>query len=328
MNYQESINAFEKLFSNQMGEDEAKTLLVDLYNRGENYEEIAAAASVMREHSIKLVMEESLQNELIDIVGTGGDKSGSFNISSTTALLLSSMEIKVAKHGNRSITSKSGSADMLEALGINLNHDPSTQVKMLEEVGFTFIFAINHHPAMKYIMPIRKSLDHRTIFNILGPLTNPAGVKKLSMGVFDHQFNSILAKALKELGATSAIVASSKDGLDEVSISDVTYISRLIEGEISEEVIDPTRYGFELAPLDAIKGGNGEANAKITYALLNNEIDGAKRDILLLNSAVALVVEGRARDIQEGIAMAQDAIESGASANHLKKIIEVSNRLS
>ncbi|WP_457560112.1 anthranilate phosphoribosyltransferase, partial [Caminibacter sp.] len=166
---------FERLFENKLSEEEARNFLIELYEKGESAEDIKNAAEVMREHSIKLPVSEELREKLIDIVGTGGDKSNSFNISSTTALLISSLGSYVAKHGNRSITSKSGSADMLEALGINLNLTPENQVKMLEEVGFTFIFAINHHPAMKHIMPIRKSLNHRTIFNILGPLTNPAG---------------------------------------------------------------------------------------------------------------------------------------------------------
>jgi anthranilate phosphoribosyltransferase len=303
-------------------------ILISLYKRGENSQEIAAAADVMKEHSIKLDIDKELKPKLIDIVGTGGDKSGSYNISSTTALLLSSMDSYVAKHGNRSITSKSGSADMLEALGINLNIAFDNQPKMLEEVGFIFMFAINHHPAMKHIMPIRKSLEHRTIFNILGPLTNPAGVQKISMGVFDSSYNTILADALKELGTTSAVVASSADGLDEVSISDITYISRLNHGVVTNEIIDPQKYGFRLYPLKEIKGAKAKENAKITYDLLNGELDGAKRDILLLNSAVAFVVDGKARDIQDGIEIAKEAIDSGKAITHLKKIIKTSNSLS
>jgi anthranilate phosphoribosyltransferase len=177
MTFEQSLEVFDKLFENQLSENEAKELLIELYQRGESYEEIAAAAKSMREHSIKLDVSDDLQEKLIDNCGTGGDKSGSFNISTTVSLLLASCGSYVAKHGNRSITSKSGSADMLEILGINLNLSPQNQVKMLEEIGFAFIFAINHHPAMKYIMPIRKSLSHRSIFNILGPLSNPSGVK-------------------------------------------------------------------------------------------------------------------------------------------------------
>jgi len=327
MTYQESLDIFEQLFSNQLDDIQAKELLISLYQRGESYEEIAAAAKIMRQHSIKLNIPDNLKSKLIDIVGTGGDKSGSYNISSTTALLLSSMGSYVAKHGNRSITSKSGSADMLEELGVNLNLDPIKQVKLLEESGFTFLFAINHHLAMKHIMPIRKSLSHRTIFNILGPLTNPAGVDKLSMGVFDSSFNSSLALALKELNTKEAYVVSSKDGLDEVSIGDITYYSRLHNGAITEGIIDPTEYGFKLSSLKAIQGGEAKENAKITYDLLNNKISGAKLDILLLNSALAFVVDGKARDLQDGIDMAREAIKSQKAFKHLKHIINISQSI-
>ena len=178
---------FQDLFDDKFSTKEARKFLIDLYSKGESAEDIAMAAFVMREHSIKLPISKSLQDKAIDIVGTGGDKSGSFNISSTVSLLLASMGLVVAKHGNRSITSNSGSADLLEALNINLNLSPENQVKMLEETGFCFIFAMNHHPAMKHIMPIRKSIEHRTIFNLLGPLTNPAGAKKYLLGVFDPE---------------------------------------------------------------------------------------------------------------------------------------------
>ncbi|MEA3456143.1 MAG: anthranilate phosphoribosyltransferase, partial [Campylobacterota bacterium] len=206
MNTQEQ---FEKLFDNKMAESEARDFLISLYEKGESAEDIAAAAYVMREHSVKLPLSHELREKSIDIVGTGGDKSGSFNISSTVSLLLASMGSIVAKHGNRSITSNSGSADLLEALGINLNLSPENQVKMLEETGFCFIFAMNHHPAMKHIMPIRKSIDHRTIFNLLGPLTNPSGARKYLLGVFDPAYIQVMAKALLELGVKRAHVVSS-----------------------------------------------------------------------------------------------------------------------
>lgn len=327
MNYIESTEIFTKLFKNELSEDDAKQLLIDLYNKGETYEEIAAAAKVMRDFSIKLEVSPELQTKIIDIVGTGGDKSGSFNISSTTSLLLSASGSYVAKHGNRSITSKSGSADMLEALGINLNLEPTKQVKLLEEVGFTFLFAINHHPAMKYIMPIRKSLEHRSIFNILGPLTNPAGVQKISMGVFDSDYNERLILALKELGTKEAYVVSSRDKLDEISISDITYFHKLHENIITSGEINPEHYGFKLSPLEAIKGGEAVQNAQITYDLLSDNLHDAKLDALLLNSALAFVVDGKARDIQDGIEIARETIKNKSAINHLKKIIEISNKL-
>jgi len=325
--FEEAKLEFEKLFANKMSEDEARKFLVDLYQKGESANEIAAAVDVMRAYSIKLDLDEELKDKLIDVVGTGGDKSGSFNISSTVSLLLSSSGSFVAKHGNRSITSKSGSADMLEELGINLNLDTKDQAKMLQECGFCFLFAQNHHPAMKHIMPIRKSLDHRSIFNILGPLTNPAGVKNYLIGVFDKDFLKRIIGALSLLDTKSAIAVSSRDGMDEVSISDITYAIKLSDNEIKEYEIDPQNYGLKLYPKEEILGADAKANAKITKDILEGKEHGAKRDIVLLNSALALVVDKKARDIQEGIEIAKDAIDSGKAKRHLSKIIKVSNSL-
>jgi len=324
--FEEAKAKFEKMFRGEMAPEEAKAYLVALYERGESAQEIAAAVDVMRSHSIKLDLDENLREKLIDVVGTGGDKSGSFNISSTVALILSSMGSVVAKHGNRAITSNSGSADMLEALGINLNLTPKQQVKMLEEVGFTFMFAINHHPAMKHIMPIRKSLSHRTIFNILGPLTNPAGSKKYLIGVFSDAFLERIVTALSLLDTKSAVAVSSRDGMDEISICDITYATKLEDGKANDFIIDPEEYGFKLAPLEAIKGGNAVENAEITLKIFEGE-KGAKRDIVLLNAAMAFVVDGKARDMQEGIEMAAESIDSGLAKKHLKNIIKTSNLL-
>ena len=322
-----SKEMFERLFKNELNEEEAKEFLVGLYKKGESSNDIANAATVMREHSVKLPVSEKLQKELIDIVGTGGDKSGSFNISTTVSLLLASVGSKVAKHGNRSITSKSGSADVLEALGVNLNLSPEQQVKMIEEVGFSFIFAINHHPAMKHIMPIRKSLSHRTIFNILGPLTNPAGAKKYLLGVFSPDFIDKIANALLELDAQRAYVVSSQDGMDEISISAPTDFVYVEAGKVTHGVIDPEAHGFKLAPKEAILGADAAKNAIITRGILGGEIKDAMRDVVLLNGAYALFVDAKARDIQEGIDILEDSLYSGKAFKHLEKIIEVSNKL-
>ena len=318
---------FEDLFENKLSADEARELLVELYNKGESAKDIAIAASVMREHSVKLDLPDELKAKAIDIVGTGGDKSGSFNISTTVSLLLSSMGCVVAKHGNRSITSKSGSADLLEALGINLNLDTKAQLQMLQEVGFAFIFAMNHHPAMKHIMPIRRSIEHRTIFNILGPLTNPSGASKYLLGVFDPSFISKMAHALVELEATRAFVVSSYDGMDEISICDRSAFAYVQDGRVLEGEIDPQRYGFSLAPKEAILGGEATQNAVITRDILSAKEQGAKRDIVVLNAAFALFADGRARDIQEGIEMVEAQLDSQKALRHLEKIIETSQRL-
>jgi len=327
LNYNEALEVFTKLFENKMSEDEARKLLVELYERGESAEEIAAAAKVMRDHSIKLEVPDEIREKLIDVVGTGGDKSGSFNISSTVAILLASLGGYVAKHGNRAITSNAGSADMLEALGINLNLTPDKQVKMLEETGFVFMFAINHHPAMKYIMPIRKSLPHRTIFNILGPLTNPAGVKKYLLGVFDQKYIEKITNALLLLDTKDSIVVSSHDGLDEISISDITYYNQIEDGKIKKGIIDPIDFGFPLYPFEAIKGGDAKENAKITREIFEGKRKGAMRDIVVLNASAALTVAKISKDMKEGIYMAEAALDSGKALKKLEQIVEVSNRL-
>ena len=318
---------FEKLFNNEMEESEARQFLIDLYEKGESGEEIAAAAMVMREHSVKLPLSDELREKAIDVVGTGGDKSGSFNISTTVSLLLASLGCVVAKHGNRSITSNSGSADVLEVLGINLNLSVEDQVKMLEETGFCFIFAMNHHPAMKHIMPVRKSIEHRTIFNILGPLTNPAGARKYLLGVFDPSFIRRMAEALVALDAKRAFVVSSHDGMDEISLACKSSFAYVEDGHISEGEIDPETHGFELAPKEAILGGDATLNAEITKDIFYGIEMGPKRDIVLLNAAYALFADGRVRDIQEGIEMAKDAIDSGKASVHLEKMVEVSAKL-
>ena len=318
---------FDDIFENRLSQDEVREYLIELYERGETAAEIAGAASAMRDHLIALPVHYDLKDKLIDNCGTGGDKSNSFNISTTVSLLLASCGSYVAKHGNRSITSKSGSADMLEAIGINLNLGLEQSAKMLEDTGFTFMFAQNHHPAMKYIMPIRKSIPHRTIFNILGPLSNPATVSKQLIGVFDKSYINKIAYALDMLDTKRSIIVSSKDGMDEISLSDISYASSLFNGKIEDFEIDPEAYGFKLAPKEAIIGGDAKFNAEITKNILSNKITGAQLDIVLINTAAALVVDEKARDFKDGIEIAKDAILSGKAKVKLEEIISISNKL-
>ncbi len=319
---------FDDIFENRLPQEEVKEYLIELYERGETSAEIAAAISAMRDHCIPLPLHYELQQKTIDIVGTGGDKSNSFNISSTVSILLAACGSYVAKHGNRSITSKSGSADMLEALGINLNLSIENSAKMLEESGFCFMFAQNHHPVMKHIMPIRKAIPHRTIFNILGPLCNPASVPKQLIGVFDKLYINKIATALDLLETKSSMVVSSKDNIDEVSISDITYATSLKNGKIEDFIIDPQELGFKLSPKDEILGADAITNAKITKAILFNEIEGAKLDIVLLNAAVTLVIDEKARDFKEGVEIAKDAILNGRTKKKLEELIVISSKLS
>lgn len=324
MNYQEAYQQFNALFENQLSAEEAAHFLVELYKRGESFEEIAAAAKVMREHSVHLEIPQYLQAEIIDIVGTGGDKSGTFNISTTTSIVLAALGCKVAKHGSGSATSLSGSADVLKSLGLNLNLTPEKQVKMLEECGFVFMFAMNHHPCMKHIMPIRKSLSHRTIFNMLGPLANPANAQKQMIGVFHVDYIERFSRALQELGTTKSMVISSLDGLDEASITSISRYTMIENGTMYDGEIDPESFGLKLAPLEAIKGGDSIQNADITRAILKNEEEGAKRDVVLLNGACALLIDGKARDIQEGIEMMDATLASKKAWDKLSEIIRLS----
>ena len=241
---------------------------------------------------------------------------------------MASMGSYVAKHGNRSVTSKSGSADMLEALGINLNLSLEDSARMLEETGFGFMFAANHHPAMKYITPVRKTIDHRTIMNIIGPLCNPAGVEKQVLGVFHKDFINKIATALDMLDCKRAMVLSSADGMDEISISSITYATLLENGKQTDLEINPENYGLKLAPKDDIVGEGPEVNAQITKDILYGKEKGAKLDIVLINAAAALVVDEKARDIKEGIEKSREAINSGLAKRKLEEIVKFSQRLS
>ena len=327
MMFNEHKLKFDDIFENRLSEEEVRDYLIKLYERGETAEEIAAAASAMRDHLIPLPVNYEFKEQLIDNCGTGGDKSNSFNVSTTVSILLAACGCKVAKHGNRSITSKSGSADMLEELGINLELSIDEQVKLLRNTGFCFMFAQKHHPAMKYIMPIRKSIPHRTIFNILGPLSNPAFVHKQLIGVFDKSFIKKITKALDLLGTKRAMVVSSEDGMDEISISDVTHACFLDHGSIKEFIIDPREYGFDLASKDEILGGDAKDNAKITKGILCGEITGPKLDIVLINAAFTLLVDGKVNSTEEGIVLLKDVIAKGKAKEKLEELISFSKGL-
>ncbi len=328
MNYDEAKVAFEALFNHELDDKQMRDFLLSVkLDESTGVESIAAAASVMKSHALSLPVDDEIRDKSIDIVGTGGDKIGSFNISSTVALLVASCGGIVAKHGSRSITSKSGSADMFEALGVKLDLSIEQNAQLLQECGFAFMFAQNHHPAMKFIVPVRKTIPEKTIFNVLGPLTNPAGVKKSMIGVFDKAFVPKMLEVLKMNGSKSAMVVSSAENMDEISISSVTYASRLRDEKISEFVIDPQAYGIKKAPIEAIIGGDAKQNADILLNIFSNRASDAQRDIVLLNTAYSLVVEGMARDVQDGLEIAKDAVASKKATAKLKEIIEVSSKL-
>ncbi len=328
MNYEEAKQEFQRLFEHRMSDEEMRDFLLSLkLDASTPVEVIAAGADVMKAHSIKLPIDPELQEKAIDIVGTGGDKTGTFNISTTTSIVCAAAGSYVAKHGNRSITSKSGSADVLEVLGIKLGLEPEQNAKLLEETGWCFMFAQKHHPAMKFIMPVRKSIPDKTVFNILGPLTNPADVKKSLLGVFSKEFVTKMAEAIKLNGAKNVMVVSSEEGMDEIGISGVTYAAHLKEGSIKELEIDPAEFGIRKNLLSAIKGGDATKNGAIVMDIFDGLASDAQRDVVLLNAAVALYVDGMARDIKEGLEMARDVLEFGLAKQKLLQIAEVSSKL-
>ena len=328
MTYDDAKLKFTSLFNHEMSDEQMREFLISMtLDDKTTVNAIAAAAEVMRSYALALPISKETQDRAIDIVGTGGDKIGSFNISSTVALLVASCGCTVAKHGSRSITSKSGSADMFEALGVRLDLSIEKSARLLEESGFTFMFAQNHHPAMSFIMPVRKSIPDKTIFNILGPLTNPAGVKKSMLGVFNKAFVPKMLEALRVNGATSALVVSSKEGMDEISISDITYASQLRDGIVHEFEIDPESYGIKKMPLKSIIGGDAKQNANILRNIFEAGSTDAQRDIVLINAAASLMVEGIARDIQDGFEIAREAIANARAKKKLRQIIEISQKL-
>ncbi|MDD5157093.1 anthranilate phosphoribosyltransferase [Sulfurimonas sp.] len=328
MNYEETKKAFTSLFNHEMSNTQMRDFLLSVkLDKSTSAQSISAAAEVMRSYAILLPIQDNLRASVIDIVGTGGDKIGSFNISSAVSILVASCGSFVAKHGSRSVTSKSGSADLFEELGIRLDLSIENSAKLLQESGFTFMFAANYHPAMKFIMPIRKTIEDKTIFNILGPLTNPAGAKKSLIGVFDKSFVTKMAEALQDSGSTSVMVVSSKERMDEISISDITYAAQFSGGALKEFIIDPEQHRIKKAPLEAIVGGDSKENAKILYDIFGGTATDAQRDIVLINAAAALMVDGLARDFQDGLEMAKEAIEKGKAKEKLKNIIEISNKL-
>ncbi|MBM4129155.1 MAG: anthranilate phosphoribosyltransferase [Nitrospira sp.] len=296
--------------------------LTALRVKGETIHEITGAARIMREKAITIRSPEGA----LDTCGTGGDLSHTFNISTTTAIVVSACGVPVAKHGNRSVSSQSGSADVLEALGLKIDLSPEKVEKCLLETGFGFLFAPLFHPAMKYAIGPRREMGIRTIFNVLGPLTNPAGAKRQLLGVFSDDLTETLATVLGNLGTVDAMVIHSEDGLDEISISSATKVSRFKDGVVKNSSITPEDFGIERQPLDTIRGGSREENALITLSILKAE-KGPRRDIVLMNAAAALLVAEKSSDVKTAISIAGEAIDSGRALKKLEEIKRVSNLL-
>jgi len=292
--------------------------LVALRTKKETVGEIAAAAQVMREFATPVHVSDT--RHLVDVVGTGGDGAHTFNISTAAMFVAAAAGAKIAKHGNRSVSSKSGSADVLEALGVNLNVSPERVAESISTLGVGFMFAPNHHPAMKNVVPIRRELGVRTIFNILGPLTNPANAKHILMGVFNAELVGIQARVLQSLGMDHAMVVFGRDGLDEISLEGPTLIGELKNGQVSEYEIHPRDFGLSAAPTSGFQVANAEESKQIVLRVLGGEA-GPASDIVCLNAGATLYVADLAPDIATGIAMAKAAIASCAASNTLNKFI-------
>lgn len=291
--------------------------------KAETTDEISGCAAAMREHATKVDTEGM---EVLEIVGTGGDNAHSFNISTTSAFVIAATGIKVAKHGNRAASSKSGTADCLEALGANISIEPEKVPELLRNAGFCFFFAQKYHSAMKYVGPIRKELGFRTVFNILGPLTNPASPDFFLLGVYDEYLVKPVAEVLKKLGAKRAMVVYGQDKLDEISLSANTSVCELKDGEISSYVISPEVFGFNKCSKEDLVGGTPEENAQITRDILSGKITGAKRDVILLNAGAAIYVGGKADSLADGIKLASEMIDSGKALAAMNAFIEESNK--
>ena len=318
--YDMAKEVMNEIMSDQASEVQKSAYLTALSMKGETIEEITASAEEMRNHCIRLLHEMNV----LEIVGTGGDGANSFNISTTSSIVIASGGVPVAKHGNRAASSKSGAADVLEALGVNITVPPEQSAKMLEKIGICFLFAQNYHIAMKYVGPVRKELGIRTIFNILGPLANPAGANMELMGVYDEELVEPLARVLFNLGVKNAMVVYGQDKLDEISMSAPTTVCEIKDGVFNNYVIQPEDFGYSRCKKEDLEGGTPAENAEITRAILIGE-KGPKRDAVALNSGAALYIAGKAATIQEGVKMAEELIDSGKAMEKLEEFIRFSN---
>ena len=324
LSYDEAYSVMNEIMSGETTPTQNAAFLAALSTKSakaETTDEIAGCAAAMRDHATKV----DTGMDIFEIVGTGGDNAHSFNISTTSALVCAAGGMKVAKHGNRAASSKCGTADCLEALGVNINQSPERCKQLLEEVGICFFFAQKYHTSMKYVGPIRKELGFRTVFNILGPLTNPGSPKMQLLGVYDEYLAEPLAQVLINLGVRRGMVVYGQDKLDEISMSAPTSVCEFKDGWFKSYTITPDEFGFERCAKEDLLGGTPEENAEITRAILRGE-KGHKRNAVLMNAGAALYIGGKAESISDGIALAAQIIDSGKATETLNSFIEVSNR--
>ena len=320
--YAEAEAVMDEIMSGQATPVQMSAYLTALALKGETIDEITASAAGMRAHCIKL-----LHNlDVLEIVGTGGDGSNSFNISTTSSLVIAAGGVPVAKHGNRAASSKSGAADVLEALGVKIALTPERSAEILKKINICFLFAQNYHIAMKYVAPIRKELGIRTVFNILGPLSNPAGANMELMGVYDQSLVESLAQVMANLGVNRGMVVYGKDSLDEISMCAPTSVCEIRDGKFTSYEITPEQFGYERCEKGALTGGTPAENAEITKAILKGEEKGPKRQAVCLNAGAALYIVGKAASIEEGVKLAESLIDSGAALKKLEEFVEETNK--
>lgn len=320
--YAEAEAVMDEIMSGQATPVQMSAYLTALALKGETIDEITASAAGMRAHCIKL-----LHNlDVLEIVGTGGDGSNSFNISTTSSLVIAAGSVPVAKHGNRAASSKSGAADVLEALGVKITLTPERSAEILKKINICFLFAQNYHIAMKYVAPIRKELGIRTVFNILGPLSNPAGANMELMGVYDQSLVEPLAQVMANLGVNRGMVVYGQDSLDEISMCAPTSVCEIRDGKFTSYEITPEQFGYERCEKGALTGGTPAENAEITKAILKGEEKGPKRQAVCLNAGAALYIAGKAASIEEGVKLAEFLIDSGAALKKLEEFVEETNK--
>ena len=317
---EEAAHGFDTMMSGEATPSQMGALLMALRVRGETVDEITGAVTAMREKMLRV----EAPADAIDVVGTGGDASGSYNISTCAAFIVAGAGVPVAKHGNRALSSRSGAADVLAALGVNIELSPGQVSRCIRQAGIGFMFAPAHHPAMKNVGPTRVELGTRTIFNLLGPLSNPAGVKRQMVGVFSRQWIEPLAQVLKNLGSESVWVVHGSDGLDEITTSGPTHVAALANGAVRTFEITPEEAGLPRVKPEALRGGTATDNARALSDVLKGS-KGAFRDVAVLNAAAGLIVAGRAKDLGHAVALAQKSIDAGEAIGRLQRLIQVSN---
>ncbi|MCI2000852.1 MAG: anthranilate phosphoribosyltransferase [Clostridia bacterium] len=320
LDYNEAIEVMNEIMNGETSQVQTAAFLAALSAKGETIDEITACAAGMRKHALPFEDNE----DLLEIVGTGGDGANSFNISTTSSIVAAASGVKVAKHGNRAASSKSGAADCLEALGVNINLSPEKCIELLKKIGICFFFAQVYHTSMKYVGPVRKELGVRTVFNILGPLTNPASANMQVLGVYSEGLVEPLAKVLCKLGVKRGMVVYGRDKLDEISMSDETAVCEFKDSEIKNYVIKPEDFGFERCKKSDLVGGTPKENAQITLDILNGQ-KGAKRNAVLLNAGAGLYIAGKAESLNKGVKLAAELIDSGLAKKKLDEFIKYSN---